>query len=158
AGAGEGRARGADVGSVACAPHPEERPKAASRRMRPERSGRLLLRDAPTRKAWALLRMRRKGPVFGGTEEHAMTNSRRHLPTAPAAAAVGALVPAVSRAQGAAVTPDLIAAAQKEGKVVWYTSVDLAVAEKIGRAFETKYPGVACRVERSGAERNFQRI
>ena len=57
-----------------------------------------------------------------------------------------------------AITPELIAAAQKEGKVVYYTSVDLPLAEKIAKAFEAKFPGVAVRVERSGAERNFQRI
>ena len=54
--------------------------------------------------------------------------------------------------------PQLIEAAKKEGKVVWYTSVDLPMAEKIAKAFEVKYPGVAVRVERSGAERVFQRI
>jgi len=57
-----------------------------------------------------------------------------------------------------AVTPALIEAAKKEGKVVWYTSVDLPLAEKIAKAFEAKYPGIAARVERSGAERVFQRI
>ena len=57
-----------------------------------------------------------------------------------------------------AVTPALIEAAKKEGKVVWYTSVDLPLAEKVGKAFEAKYPGIAVRVERSGAERVFQRI
>src|ERR1043166_8947683 len=57
-----------------------------------------------------------------------------------------------------AITPELIAAAQKEGKVVYYPSVDLPLAEKIAKAFEAKFPGVAVRVERSGAERNFQRI
>ncbi len=57
-----------------------------------------------------------------------------------------------------AVTPQLIEAAKKEGRVVWYTSVDLPLAEKIARAFEAKYPGVAVRVERTGAERVFQRI
>jgi iron(III) transport system substrate-binding protein len=57
-----------------------------------------------------------------------------------------------------AVTPALIDAAKKEGKVVWYTSVDLPLAEKVAKAFEAKYPGVAVRVERSGAERVFQRI
>lgn len=56
------------------------------------------------------------------------------------------------------VTPALVEAARKEGKVVWYTSVDLPVAEKIAKAFETRYPGVAARVDRSGAERVFQRI
>jgi iron(III) transport system substrate-binding protein len=57
-----------------------------------------------------------------------------------------------------AVTPALIEAAKKEGKAVWYTSVDLPLAEKVARAFEAKYPGVAVRVERTGAERVFQRI
>jgi iron(III) transport system substrate-binding protein len=57
-----------------------------------------------------------------------------------------------------AVTPALIAAAKKEGKVVYYTSVDLPLAEKIAKAFEAKYPGIAVRVERTGAERVFQRI
>src|SRR5512145_177384 len=56
------------------------------------------------------------------------------------------------------VTPELIAAARKEGKVVWYTSVDLPVAEAIAKAFEAKHPGIAMRVERTGAERLFQRI
>ncbi len=58
----------------------------------------------------------------------------------------------------AAITPELIAAAKKEGKVVWYTSVDLPLAERIAKAFETKFPGIAVRVERTGAERVFQRI
>ena len=57
-----------------------------------------------------------------------------------------------------AVTPALIEAAKKEGKVVWYTSVDLKLSEQIGKAFETKYPAVACKVERTGAERILQRI
>jgi iron(III) transport system substrate-binding protein len=57
-----------------------------------------------------------------------------------------------------AITPQLIEAAKKEGKVVWYTSVDLPLAEKVARSFEAKYPGVAVRVERSGAERVFTRI
>jgi iron(III) transport system substrate-binding protein len=55
-------------------------------------------------------------------------------------------------------TPALIAAAKKEGKVVWYTSIDLKVAEEIGKRFEAKYPGVAVQVERTGAERVLQRI
>src|SRR5207249_1607336 len=39
-----------------------------------------------------------------------------------------------------------------------YTSTDLPVAEKLAKAFEAKYPGIAVRVERTGAERVFQRI
>ncbi len=57
-----------------------------------------------------------------------------------------------------AITPTLIEAAKKEGKVVWYTSVDLPLAERIAKSFEAKFPGIACRVERTGAERVFQRI
>ncbi|MBI1893501.1 MAG: hypothetical protein HYS14_05255, partial [Candidatus Rokubacteria bacterium] len=49
-------------------------------------------------------------------------------------------------------------AAKKEGKVVWYTSIDLPLAEKIAKSFEAKFPGIAVRVERTGAERVFQRI
>src|SRR4029450_1915123 len=56
------------------------------------------------------------------------------------------------------VTPELIAAAKNEGKAIWYTAVDLPVAERIAKAFEAKYPGIAVRVERTGAERVFQRI
>ena len=56
------------------------------------------------------------------------------------------------------VTPELIQAAQKEAKVVFYTSIDLKVAEKLAAGFQAKYPGIKVQVERSGAERNFQRI
>jgi iron(III) transport system substrate-binding protein len=58
----------------------------------------------------------------------------------------------------AAVTDALIQAARKEGKVAYYTSVDLPMAQRIGKAFEVKYPGIAVKVERTGAERVFQRI
>ena len=55
------------------------------------------------------------------------------------------------------ITPELIAAAKKEGTVTWYTSADLQLAEGIGKAFEKKF-GVTTRVERAGAERIFTRI
>ncbi len=56
------------------------------------------------------------------------------------------------------VTPELIAAAQEDGKIVYYTSTDVQVAEKLAAAFEAKYPGVKVDVERAGSERVFQRI
>jgi iron(III) transport system substrate-binding protein len=56
------------------------------------------------------------------------------------------------------VTQALIDAAKKEGQVVYYTSTDLPVAEKVAKAFEAKYLGIAVRTERTGAERVFQRI
>jgi iron(III) transport system substrate-binding protein len=57
-----------------------------------------------------------------------------------------------------AVDQKLIDAAKKEGKIVWYTAVDVAVAEKVAKAFEAKYPGIPVQVERTGGERLFQRI
>ena len=56
------------------------------------------------------------------------------------------------------VTPELIAAAKKEGSVVWYGSEDLQLVTAVAKAFEAKYPGIKATAERSGAERNFQRI
>ena len=61
-------------------------------------------------------------------------------------------------APASAVTPALIEAARKEGKLSFYTALELNVAERLGKTFEAKYPGISVRVERSGAERIFQRI
>ena len=61
-------------------------------------------------------------------------------------------------AAAATVTPALIDAARKEGKISYYAAIELNVAERLGKMFEAKYPGIAVRVERSGAERIFQRI
>ena len=57
-----------------------------------------------------------------------------------------------------AVTPALVEAAKKEGKVTYYTAMDLSVAEPMAKAFEAKYPGIKVAVERTGAERLFNRI
>ena len=57
-----------------------------------------------------------------------------------------------------AITPALVEAAKKEGKLAFYTAMDLAFAERLGKTFEEKFPGIAVRVERSGAERVFTRI
>jgi iron(III) transport system substrate-binding protein len=56
------------------------------------------------------------------------------------------------------VTPDLVTAATKEALVVYYTSTDVSVAEKLGATFEAKYPGIKVQVERAGSERVYQRI
>jgi iron(III) transport system substrate-binding protein len=74
---------------------------------------------------------------------------------------VGALCPGLAGAQAPPpyeATPQLVAAALKEGKLVFYTATDVAVAEKLATAFEVKYPGIKVQVERSGSERVFQRI
>src|SRR6202012_1558619 len=57
-----------------------------------------------------------------------------------------------------AITPSLIEAATKEANVVLYSSMDLPVGEKLGKAFEAKYPGIEVQIERSGSERLFQRL
>jgi iron(III) transport system substrate-binding protein len=57
-----------------------------------------------------------------------------------------------------ALTPELIAAAKKEGKLNYYTSVDLPMAERIAKTFEAKFAGIEVRVQRTGAERLFQRL
>jgi iron(III) transport system substrate-binding protein len=87
--------------------------------------------------------------------------SRRRLLQGIAATSGAAALP--HAAMGAApapakITPQLVEAASKEGKAVWYTSVDLPVAERLAKAFQAAYPGIAVRVERSGGERIFQRI
>src|SRR5262245_38818 len=56
------------------------------------------------------------------------------------------------------ITPALITAATKEGQLTWYTSADLQLAEKVGKAFEQKFPGIRARVERAGGERIFSRV
>jgi iron(III) transport system substrate-binding protein len=87
--------------------------------------------------------------------------SRRDLIKASVAAA--ALAASSARVRAAApepvpVTPALIEAAKKEGKVVWYAAMDLPVSERVARGFEAKYPGIAVRIERTGSERQFQRL
>jgi iron(III) transport system substrate-binding protein len=88
--------------------------------------------------------------------------SRRDVLCASTAIVAGALVRPV-RAQTRAVaaepiTPTLVEAAKKEGKLAFYTAMDLAFAQQLGKAFEEKFPGISVRVERSGAERIFTRI
>ena len=78
-----------------------------------------------------------------------------------ASAITAAVFASPSRAQAPAaeaITPQLIDAAKKEGKVAFYTAMDIPIAEKFARAFEAQYPGIAVRVERTGSERLFQRI
>jgi iron(III) transport system substrate-binding protein len=87
--------------------------------------------------------------------------SRRDLLRASAVSAAGLVFAQPLRAAApppTTVTPDLIEAARKEGKVAYYSALELNVAERLGKAFEAKYPGIAVRVERSGAERIYQRI
>src|SRR5262245_32853073 len=86
--------------------------------------------------------------------------SRRDLLKGTGAIAATALA-APARAQAptpSSITPALIEAAKKEGKLAFYTSMDLPIAERFAKAFDTKFPGITVRVERSGSERIFQRV
>src|SRR5262245_45337439 len=87
--------------------------------------------------------------------------SRRRLIEGATVLATGGLFAQPVRAaapEPSAVTPELIEAARREGRVAFYTALELQVAERIARTFEAKHPGIAVHVERSGAERIFQRI
>src|SRR6476661_3601064 len=86
--------------------------------------------------------------------------SRRDILKGSTALALGTVFASPARAEAPppeAITPQLIEAAKKEGKVVWYTSIDLSVSEKVGASFKAKF-GIDVRAERTGAERVFQRI
>ncbi len=87
--------------------------------------------------------------------------SRRAVLKGSAGLAVGTLFAKPVRAAPpppSSVTPELIEAARKEGKISYYSALELNVAERLAKAFEAKYPGIAVHVERSGAERIYQRI
>ena len=66
---------------------------------------------------------------------------------------IGMLVTVPAAAQDAR-----LEAAKKEGKVVWYTSLALPTAEKIGKLFEAAYPGIKVEVQRTGSQRILQRV
>src|SRR5258705_4528324 len=87
--------------------------------------------------------------------------SRRDVLKTSTGLAASALFAEPSRAAApppTGVTPALVEAARKEGKLSYYCALELNVAERLARTFEARYPGIAVRVDRSGAERIFQRI
>jgi iron(III) transport system substrate-binding protein len=86
--------------------------------------------------------------------------SRRDLIKGSAALGLTAFAAPLKAAapEPVAITPGLIEAARKEAKVILYSSMDLPVGEKLGKAFEVRYPGIAVQIERSGSERLFQRL
>src|SRR3989440_11422347 len=87
--------------------------------------------------------------------------SRRDILQGGAMFATGAIFACPVRArtpEPVAITPVLVEAAKKEGKLILYSSMDLPVGEKLGKAFEAANPGITIQIERSGSERLFQRI
>src|SRR5688572_24749368 len=90
-----------------------------------------------------MTRMSRRQLLAGGAAAAALSSPAKVLAQAPAAASV---------------TPALIEAAKKEGRVVWYAAMDLPVSQHVAKGFEAKYPGIQVRIERTGSERQFQRL
>jgi iron(III) transport system substrate-binding protein len=86
--------------------------------------------------------------------------TRRDVIKSSAALALTAFATPLKAAapEATAITPELVDAARKEAKVILYSSMDLPVGEKLGKAFEAKYPGIEVQIERSGSERLFQRL
>lgn len=74
------------------------------------------------------------------------------MPLTPIVVALAAAFPAAAQQKADA------AAADKEGKVVWYTSVDVKVAESVKDEFLKLHPKIEVEVERSGSERVYQRV
>ena len=81
-----------------------------------------------------------------------MLRPRRAVIASIAAFAI-ALLPVAASPQDARLD-----AAKKEGKVVWYTSLVLPTAEKVGKLFEAAYPGIKVDVHRTGSQRILQRV
>ncbi len=71
---------------------------------------------------------------------------------------VGLVAGAAAQSPIYKISPELEQAALKEGKLVYYTSIDVKVAEELAKAFEKRYPGIKVQVERNGAERQFSKI
>lgn len=64
--------------------------------------------------------------------------------------------PGVSIAQP--ITPEILAAAEKEGGLTWYTASTLETGQAVIRGFEKKYPNIKVRMQYSGGERMIQRV
>jgi iron(III) transport system substrate-binding protein len=72
-------------------------------------------------------------------------------------AALAAGIPFRAHAEG--ITPDLLAAARREGSVTWYIAqVDTETAEAMGRVFTEQFPGVAVSVIRTTGQVAYERL
>jgi len=59
---------------------------------------------------------------------------------------------------GPADAQNVMELAKKEGKVVWYSSLGLSVAQTVCEAFNKKGLGITCELNRDGSERIFQKV
>jgi iron(III) transport system substrate-binding protein len=71
----------------------------------------------------------------------------------------GMLMTAMPFRARAAITPELIEAARKEGSLTWYIAqVDTQTAEAMGRAFTARFPGVTVSVIRTTGQVAYERL
>jgi iron(III) transport system substrate-binding protein len=73
--------------------------------------------------------------------------SRRAILKASGAGAAAVVFASPLRAappEPVAITPALIEAARKEGKVIYYTSIDLPVSERLPRPSRRSFPASRC--------------
>jgi iron(III) transport system substrate-binding protein len=86
--------------------------------------------------------------------------SRRDIIKGSAALGLTAFAASVKAAapEPVSITPALVEAARNEARVILYSAMDLPIGEKLGKAFEAQYQGIAVQIERAGSERLFQRV
>ncbi len=84
--------------------------------------------------------------------------TKRRIVTARRAAASVLALGLALTASPARAEDARLAAARREGKVVWYTSLALSSAEKVAGLFEAAFPGVRVEVQRTGSQRILQRV
>lgn len=82
----------------------------------------------------------------------------KHLSATLMAFAMGGASALAQAPEPYEITPELVEAAKADGKVVFYTATDVAVAEQLAQLFRKSYPEIQVQVERAGSERVFQRI
>jgi iron(III) transport system substrate-binding protein len=64
----------------------------------------------------------------------------------------------IGLAGGGAQAQSVMDLAKKEGKVVWYSSLGLSLAQQVCDAFNKKALGITCELNRDGSERIFQKV
>jgi iron(III) transport system substrate-binding protein len=69
-----------------------------------------------------------------------------------------ATLPSLGASAAPAVTDAMREAARREGTVVFHTSIELSLCEKMIAGFNVKEPNIRVQLERTGAERILQRI
>jgi iron(III) transport system substrate-binding protein len=87
--------------------------------------------------------------------------SRRDMLRSSAVLAAGAVCAeplSAAAPEATPLTPAMIQAAHREGTLAFYTAMEIPLAQRLSKAFESRYPGIKVRLKRSGAERVFERI